>query len=116
MFVSCDALNSVYERRSGLALLRQHAPTLGRDFVEAAAPLVGLFDPDPLDPSTLLEAIQQTLNEKTVRRDHVRILPVQLLLRIAAKHTGHCFLVAATASVCSSFSRFDSSAPVSPAR
>jgi hypothetical protein len=59
MFVSCDALNSVYERRPGLALLSQRAPALRRDFVEAAASLVGLFDPGALDPSSLLEAIRQ---------------------------------------------------------
>jgi hypothetical protein len=69
MFVSCDALNSVYERRPGLALLSQHAPTLRRDFVEAAASLVGLFDPGPLDPSTLLEAIQQGVEGINVKRD-----------------------------------------------
>src|SRR5262245_5510808 len=69
MFVSCDALNSVYERRPGLALLRQHAPTLGRDFVEAAASLVGFFDPGALDPSTLLEAIEQGIEGINVKRD-----------------------------------------------
>jgi hypothetical protein len=69
MFVSCDALNSVYERRPGLALLSQRAQTLWRDFAEAAASLVGLFDPGPLDPSTLLEAIQQGVEGIDVKRD-----------------------------------------------
>src|SRR5215471_2327001 len=68
MFVSCDALNSVYERRPGVALLSQRAPALRRDFVEAAASLMGLFDPGPLDPSTLLEAIQQWIKGIDVKR------------------------------------------------
>jgi len=69
MFVSCDALNSVYERRPGVALLSQRAPALRRDFVEAAASLMGLFDPGPLDPSTLLEAIQQWIEGIDVKRN-----------------------------------------------
>src|SRR5215813_8148581 len=69
MFVSCDALNSVYERRPGPALLSQHAPTLRRDFVEAAASLVGLFDPGALDPSTCLEAIHQGIEGIDVEGD-----------------------------------------------
>jgi len=57
MFVSCNALNGGYECSPGLALLSQHAPAFGCDFVETAASLVGLFDPGPVDPSTFLEAI-----------------------------------------------------------
>jgi hypothetical protein len=68
MFVYQDALNSVYERRPGLPLLSEHAPTLRRDFVEAAASLVGLLDPIALDPSTLLEAIQQRIERINVKR------------------------------------------------
>src|SRR5688500_3515506 len=44
-----------------LPLLREHAPPRRRDLVEPAAPLVGLLDPRPLDPPTLLEAIQQRI-------------------------------------------------------
>jgi hypothetical protein len=69
MFVSCDALHSVYECGPSLALLSQHAPALGRDFVEAAASLVGLFDPGTLDPTTLLEAIEQGVEGIDVKRD-----------------------------------------------
>src|SRR5687767_4208363 len=69
MFVSCDELNGVYERRPGLALLSQHEPPLRRDVVEAAASLFRLFDPGPLDPSTLLEPIQQWIERIEVKRD-----------------------------------------------
>jgi hypothetical protein len=69
MFVSCDELNCVYERRPGLALLSEHAPALRRDFVEATASLFRLFNPGPLDPSTLLEAIQQWIEGIEVKRD-----------------------------------------------
>src|SRR5215510_3799370 len=69
MFVSCDALNSVNECCPGLALSSQHPPALRRDFVEAAASLVGLFDPGALDPATLLKAIEQGIEGVNVKRD-----------------------------------------------
>jgi hypothetical protein len=69
MFFSRDALHSVYECCPGLALLSEHAPALRRDFVEAAASLSRPFDPGTLNPSTLLEAIQQGIEGINVKRD-----------------------------------------------
>src|SRR6266849_4813586 len=59
MLPSRDAPNGFHECGPRLSLLCQHAPPLGRHLVEPAAPLPGFFDPGTLDPSTLLEAIEQ---------------------------------------------------------
>src|ERR1700687_3438220 len=57
MFVSRHPAHGIDEGNPCLLLLCQHAPTFSRDLVEAAAPFAGVFDPDCLDPSTLLGRI-----------------------------------------------------------
>src|SRR5688572_5533175 len=42
-----------------LALARERAPPVGGERVEAAPPLPRLLDPAPLQPATLLEAVEQ---------------------------------------------------------
>src|SRR5687768_14786130 len=69
MFVSGDTPHRLHECRPRLPLLRKHAPPFGRDLVEAAAPLVGLFDPRALYPSTLLEAIEQGIERIDMERE-----------------------------------------------
>src|SRR5688572_10939266 len=59
MFISRHSPNGLHERGKCFLLQGKHAAPLSGDVVEAAAPLVGLFDPGALDPSTLLEAIEQ---------------------------------------------------------
>src|SRR2546422_64782 len=59
MFASGHSPHGLHERRPGLLLLCQHAFPISRQLVEAAAPLVWLFDPGTLDPSALLEAVEQ---------------------------------------------------------
>src|SRR5687768_18584813 len=61
IFVSCDPAHGLDESGPRLLLLRQHATAFGGDFVKAAAPLVGFFDPRPLDPAAFLEAIEQRI-------------------------------------------------------
>jgi hypothetical protein len=69
MFPSRDAPHGLHEGGPRLSLLDKHAPPFSRDLVEPAAPLAGLFDPDPLDPSTLLEAIEQRIQGIDVERE-----------------------------------------------
>jgi len=59
MFVSRHPPNGLHEGSPCLLLLRKHASPFSRNFVQAAAPLVRLFDPRALDPSALLESIEQ---------------------------------------------------------
>src|SRR5262245_45041885 len=59
MFASRDAPYGFHECSPRFLLLSKHAPPFGGDLVEAAAPLVGLLHPGALDPSALLQAIQQ---------------------------------------------------------
>src|SRR5262249_59265392 len=51
-----------------LPLLGEHALPFRGDLVEPAASLVGLFDPRPLDPPTLLEAVEQWIQRIDVKR------------------------------------------------
>jgi hypothetical protein len=67
--VACrNAPDGLDERGPRLSLLCEHAPAFGCDFVEAAAPLAGLLDPAALDPSTLLEAVEQRVKRIDVER------------------------------------------------
>src|SRR5262245_16305207 len=59
MLASRHAPYRLHERLPGLSLLGEHAPSRGRDPVEATAALVGLLDPGALDPAALLQAIQE---------------------------------------------------------
>src|SRR5215831_14880205 len=59
MFVSRDALHSFHECRPRLALLGKHAPSFSRDPIEPPPPLLRFLDPRALDPSALLQAIEQ---------------------------------------------------------
>src|SRR5262249_17004121 len=59
MFVSRCAPPSLDECFPCLLLLSQDASSFRSDLVQAAAPLLGLLDPSALDPSALLESIEQ---------------------------------------------------------
>jgi hypothetical protein len=59
MFISSDVPHRLHKCGPCLSWLRKHALPFGRDLVEPPAPLARLFDPSALDPSTLLEAIDQ---------------------------------------------------------
>src|SRR5262245_27524254 len=59
MLASGDAAHALDERRPRLSLCGQHAAAFDRHLIEAAAALVGLFDPGALDPATLFESIEQ---------------------------------------------------------
>jgi hypothetical protein len=69
MFISRDAPHSLYECGPRLLLLRKDTSAFSRDVVEAAAPLVWLFDPGSLDPSTLFEPIEQGIQGIDVERE-----------------------------------------------
>src|SRR3989442_14096004 len=68
MFDSRDAPHGLHECGPRLSLLCKHASPFSRDLVEPATPLGGLFDPGALDPSTLLEAIEQGIERIDVER------------------------------------------------
>src|SRR5262245_18133132 len=59
MFICGDSTHRLHEGVPRFPLLRQDSTALRGHAVEAAASLVRLFYPRPLDPSTLFEAIQQ---------------------------------------------------------
>src|SRR5262245_5710326 len=65
---SGDPAHRLDERLPCLDLRREHAVTVGRELVEPAAPLAGLLDPGPLDPTSLLEPIQQRVQRIDVER------------------------------------------------
>ena len=68
MFVSSDAAHGLDECCPRLALLGQYAAPFPGHLVEPAAPLAGLLDPGALDPSALLEAIEQRIERIDVER------------------------------------------------
>src|SRR5262245_59301857 len=68
MFVSRDAPHSFHESCPRLPLPSQHASPFSRNLVEPVPPHLRLLDPDSLDPSSLLEAIEQGIEGIDVKR------------------------------------------------
>jgi hypothetical protein len=68
MFVSCHAPHGFDECSPRLALLREHAPSFRGDLVKPSASLVAFLDPRPLDPPTLLEAVEQGIKRIDMKR------------------------------------------------
>jgi hypothetical protein len=82
---SGDPAHRLDECFPGLHLRFEHASTVGRDFVEAPPPLAGFLDPGALDPTALLEPIQQRYREITsdpayldgiLREGAERVIPI----------------------------------------
>src|ERR1051325_5507585 len=67
MFVSRDAPHSFHECCPSLPLLSKHTPSFSRDPIEPASPLLGFLDPRALNPSTLLEAVEQGIEGINVK-------------------------------------------------
>ena len=67
MFATGHALHGLHERVPGLSLLREHAPSLRRDLVQPAPAFIRLLDPAALDPSTLLDALEQGIQGVDVK-------------------------------------------------
>jgi hypothetical protein len=68
MFVSRNAPHGLHKGGPRFPLLREDAPAFRRDLVKPTASLVGLFDPCPLDPPTLLEAVEQRIERIDMER------------------------------------------------
>src|SRR5687767_10967297 len=68
MFASGDTAHGLHERRPRFPLLGKYPAPFSRHLVEPAAPLAGLFDPGALEPSALLEAIEQRIERIDVER------------------------------------------------
>src|SRR5262245_10563001 len=66
MFGSCDLADRLDERGPRLALPREHAASLSRDFVVAPSPLARLFHPRALDPRALFESVEQRVQRVDV--------------------------------------------------
>ena len=66
---SRDAPHGFDECGPRLPLLREHAPPFGGHLVEPAAPLVRLLHPGSLDPSALLEAVEQRIERIDMERE-----------------------------------------------
>src|SRR5262245_5305343 len=67
MFISRHPPDRLDEGVPGLPLLDKDALALRRQPVEAAATLIGLLDPRPLDPAALLEAVEQRVERIDVK-------------------------------------------------
>src|SRR3982074_553633 len=69
MFHSRNAANRSDERFPLLALLRQNPIPLSGETVVAPAPLIGFFNPPPLNPASLFEPVQQRVERGDVEME-----------------------------------------------
>src|SRR4030095_6406606 len=89
MFASRHAAHRLYESVPSLARLGEHALPLGRYLVEPAAPFIRLLDPRPLDPSPLLETVQQWIERIDVERQLASRTRVDQLAQLVAVPRPH---------------------------
>ena len=84
MLPSRDEPHGIDELVPGLALSEQHALTCRRQPIEAAPALAGFLDPCPLDPTALLEAIEQRIERVEVEHQPPARLCLDQLAELVA--------------------------------
>src|SRR5258707_14571996 len=67
MFHSRDAAYCSDKGLPFFALYRQNAAPFGSQAIVAAPPLIGFFDPTPLNPASFFEAVQQRIRSEERR-------------------------------------------------
>src|SRR5262245_51994178 len=67
-FVFCDTSHGLNEYCSCLPLLSEHAPAFSRHLVVSAALFLGFLDLGALDPTPLLEMVEQGIKRIDVKR------------------------------------------------
>ena len=67
IFRSRDEVNGFHKCLPALALAGQYGAAFGRELVIAPAALAGFFDPKPLDPIALFQAIEERVERRRVK-------------------------------------------------
>src|SRR5258708_39664102 len=70
MFPSRDAAYCSHKGLPFLALHRQNASPFGSQAIVAAPPLIGFFDPTPLNPASFFESIQHRIERRNMEMKH----------------------------------------------
>jgi len=70
MFHSRDASYCSDKGLPFFALYRQNTSPFGSQAIVAAPPLIGFFDPTPLNPASFFQAVQQRIERRNVEMKH----------------------------------------------